>query len=170
MKSFVCEDPDNAFVQVPHRGFGVNPFPLSSARRIAVNRASILFGFSRPSSIRAAVDRLLPGDDLAWKRSRHLATEADSRLFLCRIPTAAINAVELVIDLPLSVPVFPTEVDSQPAEHEHRRARWWSSCVSSRFPPLSKPAIRCGLLVQHGIRSKGSGSADCQNLPEREDE
>jgi len=24
MKSFVCEDPDNAFVQVPNLGFGVN--------------------------------------------------------------------------------------------------------------------------------------------------
>ncbi len=29
MKSFVGEDPDNAFVQVPHRGFGINPLPLS---------------------------------------------------------------------------------------------------------------------------------------------
>src|SRR5207249_9323705 len=77
MKSFVCEDPDNAFVQVLHRGFGVNPFPFSPARSIAVNRASILLGFSRPSSIRVAVDRFLPGDDRAWKRSRHLATEAD---------------------------------------------------------------------------------------------
>ena len=77
MKSFLCEDPDNAFVQVLHRGFGIYPFPLPSARTIAVNRASTLFGFSRPSSIRVAVDWLLPGDDLAWKRSRHLATEAD---------------------------------------------------------------------------------------------
>ena len=50
MKSFVCEDPDNAFVQVLHRGFGINPFPLPSARSIAVNRASMLFGLSSVST------------------------------------------------------------------------------------------------------------------------
>ena len=43
-------------------------------------------------------------------------------MFLCRIPTAAIDAVELVIDSPLSVPVFPTEVDSQPAEQRNVKA------------------------------------------------
>ena len=43
-------------------------------------------------------------------------------MFFCRIPTAAIDAVELVVDSPLSVPVFPTEVDSQPAEQRNVKA------------------------------------------------
>ena len=43
-------------------------------------------------------------------------------MFFCRIPTAAIDAVELVIDSPVLVPVFPTEVDSQPAEQRHVEA------------------------------------------------
>ena len=43
-------------------------------------------------------------------------------MFFCRIPTTAIDAPELVKDSPLSVPVFPTEVDSQPAEQRNVKA------------------------------------------------
>src|SRR5258708_31188185 len=39
MKSFVCEDPDNAFVQALHRGCGINPFPSSPARSIKLDQA-----------------------------------------------------------------------------------------------------------------------------------
>ncbi len=130
VKSLVRHDPNTRFIEVIDHRLPVLTNPATPRIRIEEPGSASRLESLRPRAIRVSVHGPLPRHDLTRERTRHLATDADRRIRLRRIPAAAVHASILPVAPAPAVLVLPAKVEMADTPQNAT----WFVCFDVKMP------------------------------------